>query len=100
MEPIDQSAQEFMFTVIENWKKSNQSQMRFCEEQGIAYHRFHYWYKKYNDQKRILSGASFSEVRIQGSGKARADIEVIYPDGRRIIFHQGVEATFLRHLLG
>jgi hypothetical protein len=37
--------QEGMFRLIDEWKQSGQSQKEFCQEQGVAYCVFHYWYK-------------------------------------------------------
>ena len=97
MEPTDQSAQERMFTLIEAWKESGLSQAAFCKERGVAYHRFHYWFKKYNDQNASAVQPTFSELTLPTSGGGC--LEVIYPDGRKVIFHQPVDVSFLRHLL-
>ena len=73
------------------------SQAAFCKERQIAYHRFHYWYKKYNDQNASPAQAGFSQLTLPAS--VGGSVEVVYPDGRKVIFHQPVEVSFLRHLL-
>jgi hypothetical protein len=102
MEPTNQHTQPLMFSLIETWKGSGQSQIAFCKEKEIAYHRFHYWLKKYNDQKATTAQGvtpSFSQVKVSGASPAWCSIEVVYPDGRKVIFGQPVEVSFLRHLL-
>jgi hypothetical protein len=98
METTDMTTQQLMFSLIEVWKGSGKSQKEFCEEKDLAYHKFHYWFKKYNEQHvQTSNGSSFVTVPMQpvSSGK----LEIVYTDGRRLIFHQPVEAGFLRALL-
>ena len=99
MESTDQTLQQLMFSLIEVWKKSGKTQKEFCQEKDIAYHKFHYWFKKYNGGQSQTSEPTFMQVEVNRNTSSRG-IEVIYPDGRRLIFHQGVEASFLRNLLG
>jgi len=99
MESVDKTTQQLMFSLIEVWKTSGKTQKEFCQENDLAYHRFHYWFKKYNNQHRQASDeAPFMSISMRpasGTGK----LEIVYPDGRRLIFHQPVEAGFLRALL-
>lgn len=99
MESTDQTLQQLMFSLIEIWKKSGKTQKEFCHEKDIAYHKFHYWFKKYNGEQSRNSEPTFMQVEVSESSSSRG-IELIYPDGRRLIFHQGVEVSFLRSLLG
>lgn len=98
METIDQTTEQLMFSLIEIWKGSGKSQIAFCKEKGIAYHKFHYWLKKYSGQ-HSLGAPQFSQLTV-ASKEACGSIEVIYPDGRKVVFHQPVGPLFLRHLLG
>lgn len=100
MEATDQTTHQQMFSLIESWKGSGQSQIMFCKEKEIAYHRFHYWLKKYNDLNGTTSVApSFSQVRVPSLDPRSGNIEVIYPDGRKVVFHHPIEVSFLRNLL-
>lgn len=95
----DQTTKQLMFSLIEIWKSSGKSQKAFCQEKDLAYHKFHYWFKKYNDQ----NGESADDspfVPLSMKPVASSNLEVVYPDGRRLIFHQPVDAGFLRVLLG
>lgn len=98
----DPNYRQQMFSLIEAWRSSGQPQQAFCTEQGITYHRFGYWHKRYREHKQSASAAvgspAFIPLSIAGPA-INAAAEIIYPDGRRLLFHQGVEATFLKALL-
>lgn len=88
-----------MFSLIEVWKGSGKSQIEFCREKELAYHKFHYWFKKYNQQSgEPKRGPAF--MRVVGADRVQSAMELIYPDGRKLVFHQEVDASFLRQLLG
>jgi len=99
MEPTHQTTQQLMVSLIEAWKESGQSQISFCKEKNIAYHRFHYYLKKYNERTQPSDGSLFSQVNVPPSNFGGGSIEVVYPDGRKVIFHQPIEVSFLRNLL-
>ncbi len=92
-----------MFQLIEQWKDSGQSQATYCKEAGIAYHRFHYWYKVYRDEKQSTTEASSAFVPLQL--KPAADVitapyaELILPNGKRLVLHHPIEAQSLQLLL-
>ena len=99
---MNQSTQQSMFLLITQWKDSGKSQKEFCDEHAVTYSKFHYWLQKYRHQQPIDS-ASSSFVRVQIAGEAlpcAVGLEVVYPDGRRLIFKHPVEALFLRNLMG
>ena len=95
----DMTTQQLMFSLIEVWKSSGKTQKEFCQEKDLAYHKFHYWFKKYKGQAQQASdGSPFMSISMRpalGAGK----LEIVYPDGRKVIFHQQVDAGFLRALL-
>jgi hypothetical protein len=102
---------EQMFLVIEGGKRSGQSQQAYCKEQGIRYHVFHYWYKLYRDEQQATTkpAATFIELQVQQEATIPAittsitttatNVELLLPDGKRLLFHSSVEACFLRSLL-
>jgi len=97
----DQTLQQLMFSLIEVWKSSGKTQQEFCKEKDIAYHKFHYWFKKYNNHDQaIKTQATFTRIKVkeQIAGSSGV-IELAYPDGRRLIFNQPVDVHFLRSLL-
>lgn len=89
-----------MFSLIEIWKESGKTQLEFCREKDIAYSKFHYWLKKYNGQGSSQDSPAFMAVTVKKQPLAHAGtLELVYPDGRRLIFHQDVDPSFVRALL-
>jgi len=103
-----------MFDLIEQWEKSGLSQKAFCLQHEVRYYVFHYWYKRYREVRNTSTDNASSFIRLQinpilpvgrqvanGSSLATAShTELIYPDGRRLLFHQSVDINFLKSLLG
>ena len=87
-----------MFAIIEAWRRSGLSKKIFCLEQQITYHRFHYWHQRYRRFNTPVGndGPAFIPLELPS---ATASFELIYPDGRRLLFHQGVDAAYLKALL-
>ena len=88
--------------MIENWKTSGQSQQLFCKENQIAYSNFHYWFKKYKAQHEASSKETFVPVQIKrtlASPSGSVVMELVLSDGRRLNFHQILDASYLRALL-
>lgn len=99
------SLQQLMFSLIEIWQSSGQSQKTFCQEKDLAYSKFHYWHKKYQDYRSpSTSEEPFVAVTVKKSRALETlpagAMELVFPDGRRLIFNQSVEAGFVKALLG
>jgi hypothetical protein len=93
--------QQLMFSLIEVWKKGEQSQQQFCKQKELDYHQFQYWLRRYKQAQGLISEQkpAFSRITFREAIKATT-LELVYPDGRKLIFHEPVEASFLRALLG
>jgi hypothetical protein len=86
-------------SLIEEWQASDLTQKEFCTQQSIAYSGFHYWSKKFREEKSLPPYSSgFIPVNVTPSA-SKALIELVMPDGRRVHFHEGVDVGFLRALL-
>jgi hypothetical protein len=94
----DNSIREQMFASIASWQSSELSQKQWCDQQGITYHIFHYWYRKYRDEHPESTGDN-SFVRLTVTPKVDAGCEVIFTDGTKIIFREVVPAQYLKSLL-
>lgn len=97
----DNEVQERMFELVEQWKRSNQSQASFCRERGLGFHTFYYWYKKY---KRLntpadLPVAPFVKLTVNSAAPAPAGIEVSLPNGISVLFHSPVNADYLKAVI-
>lgn len=96
----DQVKQQLMFSLIEVWKKGEQSQQEFCKEKDLDYNQFQYWLRRYKLANGIGSEPRPSFARMKVPASTASSMELVYPDGKRIIFHQPVDPSFLRSLLG
>lgn len=86
-----------MFAMIEQWQQSKLSQKAWCLQAGISYHIFHYWYKRYRNRDNTAGSSSFIELKVQPS--AVICIELLLPDGKRLLFHQPVSSDFLKAII-
>jgi len=94
----DNSIREKMFASIASWLSSDVSQKQWCQDQGITYHIFHYWYRKYRDEHLESTGDN-SFVRLTVTPEVGTSCEVICTDGTKIIFREAVPAQYLKSLL-
>lgn len=94
----DDSIREQMFASIASWQISELSQKEWCRQQGVTYHIFHYWYRKYRDEHPDSTGHN-SFVQLTVEPEADASCEVIFMDGTKIIFREAVAAQYLKSLL-
>ena len=100
--------QQKMFDLIEQWKISGLSQKAFCQQHQVRYGVFHYWYKQYReaDPQHPLDNTSthhascFIPLHLLSPLSTASHAELIYPDGRRLVFHQPVDAHFLKAVIG
>ncbi|MGI8583029.1 MAG: IS66 family insertion sequence element accessory protein TnpA [Chitinophagaceae bacterium] len=98
----DDNVREQMFSMITCWQQSGLSQKAYCQQNGIRYHVFHYWYKCFRDRQPPSRDEGFMPIKIQSSNTintASAHAELVLPDGKRLLFHQGVSSDFLKALI-
>lgn len=89
-----------MFKIIEQWKQSGLSQKVFCQQQLIDFHKFSYWYKCYRRQHGIAGNrkSGFVKLKIEKS-VAPTSVEIHFPDGVRLLFHEPVSLDYLKMLI-
>ena len=97
----DKQTQQEMFSMIDLWKQSGLSQKAYCEQNNIRYYVFHYWYKRYRDQQGAVEDSTFVPLNVKPSTfpVSNSAIEILLPDGKRILFHQPVSADYLKALI-
>jgi hypothetical protein len=97
----DKQTQEDMFMVIDFWKQSGLSQKAYCEQNNIRYHVFHYWYKRFRDQGGSIEDGTFVPLNVKPStfSVSNSAVEIVLPDGKRILFHQPVGPDYLKALI-
>ena len=88
-----------MFSHIEQWKNSNQSQKSYCIDHNLQYHVFHYYFKRYREAHAGREHEhSFVKLQLDEPIPA-AHAELILPDGKRLVFHKPVGSDFLKSLI-
>jgi hypothetical protein len=91
---------EQMFAHIEQWKKSDLSQKKYCSQHNIRYHVFHYWFKRFREALPVIDKmSSFVKLQVEQPATA-ANAELIFPDGKRLVFHEPVSSSFIKALIG
>lgn len=91
---------EQMFKLIEQWQQSALTQNVFCQQQSIRYHVFHYWYKRYREQHAGLQSNVASFVKLQIAKPATpVSVEIYFPGGVRLLFHEPVNSNYLKALI-
>ena len=91
---------EQMFQMIEQWQQSGLTQKTFCQQQSVRYYVFHYWYKRYREQQADPQNSNSSFVKLQiAKPVSPGSIEIYYPGGVRIIFHEPVSSGYLKALV-
>ena len=98
MDDRRRTIQARMFRLIEQWKESGLPKKEFCVKQQVANATFHYWFKKYKNQAAVMSPA-FIPIRVKESSPTQAFAELVLGDGKKIIFYNSVDASFLKALL-
>jgi len=86
--------------MINAWQQSGLSQKQYCLQNNIAYHIFHYWYKRYRDKQagRGSGSAGFIPLTVNGAS-ATGYVELQLPDGKKILFHGPVSVDYLKAMI-
>ncbi len=96
---LQPQVREHMFSLIEQWQQSGLTQKTFCEQHAIRYYVFHYWFKRYRMQQAGEDNAgSFVKLQVVKPSSGGA-VEINYPGGIRIIFHDQVSSNYLKSLV-
>jgi hypothetical protein len=82
--------------MLDEWKASGESIASYCKERNIAYHSFFYWQKKLSSPSSVQK-KKFIKLTPPSSSPVLST-EIIYPNGKRIVFHSSVEVSILKQL--
>ena len=101
---------EEMFLAIEIWQESKVSQSKFCNREGISFHTFKYWYKKYkieidrSNNFRDKNIKPFIPIEISSEPNQPTtypgQIEVAFPNGIQLSCPVDMNIQNLKILLG
>lgn len=97
---LDPQVRGQMFRMIEQWQQSDLSKKAYCQQQSIKHHTFYYWYKRYRLEQpgTIGNNSSFVKLHITKPVTASA-IEIHFPGGIRLLFHEPVSSNYLKALI-
>ena len=89
-----------MFQLIEQWKQSGLSKNAFCQQQSLKSHTFYYWYKCYRRQHETIDNNSehFVKLKIE-KPVITSSVEIHFPGGIRVLFHEPVSSNYLKTLI-
>ena len=89
-----------MFDMIEQWQQSGLTKKAYCQQQSIKHHTFYYWYKCYLQQHPDMDnkGSSFVKLQIEKC-TATPSVEIYFPGGIRLLFHDPVSSNYLKALI-
>ena len=94
------SMQQLMFSKIGEWQQSGLTQKAWCQAHQIKYHIFHYWYKRYRSDASPATQKQFIALQIQPATIATSVcMELLFADGKRLLFHQLVSSDYLKALI-
>ncbi len=85
-----------MTAAINEWQQSGMSVLEYCQLHQINRAMFYYWRKKILEPNETLKPSGFQIIDIPIAVGA---VEYIHPGGHKILFHQPVDALFLKNLL-
>ena len=89
-----------MFDMIEQWQQSGLTKKAYCNQQSIKHHTFYYWYKRYRQQHADTDNKSSSFVKLQiEKSQATPSVEIHFPGGIRLLFHDAVSSNYLKTLI-
>lgn len=66
------------------------------QESGYILQCFHYWYKCYRDQEKP---STFVELKAAEPVQTKATIEICFPNGIRVLFHEPVSFELLKSIV-
>lgn len=95
------SAEE-MFPLIREWERSGLSKKEYYTRYEIEPHVFYYWLRRYREEGEPAptAGRGFVSIEVEeGLQGEEALVEIIYPDGTRLVFKERVSTAFLQEVL-
>lgn len=76
--------EEQMFKMVSDWFSSKQIKQEFLKDKAITVHKFNYWIRRYQDQRRQPKDFDgFKEIEIPDAIKSETSrkIEITTPSG-------------------
>lgn len=94
-----------MYALVRKWESSGQSQLKFLEPTGISKSAFGYWRKKFLEEHGPRKPASgrLIPINVHSDNKLSMSdsqsLEIIYPNGVRLLCPVGMNLTSIKELI-
>lgn len=92
-----------MYSLIHQWENSGVSQVHFLSKHHIPKSTFGYWRKKYLAEGNQKQKKAFIPVKldatIQEKASATGTLEVVYPNGVRLVCSERMDLSRLKPLI-
>jgi hypothetical protein len=94
---------EQMRQLYDQWRSEGISKQAFCNQNGLGYHKFNYWVKKFRDvsAERPVAQKGFSRIAIH-SQLAQPQRQVlatfVFASGARLELFAALDAAFIKEL--
>src|SRR5271166_6529095 len=83
---------------IKQWLESGQSKKEFCQSNNLNYYTFVGWTYAKRKKEKKPAPSGFIPVKVRES-TVFPFAEVHYANGSRIVFHEAIEARYLRDMM-
>lgn len=84
-----------MFPLVKQYQSSGLNKTSFCDRHGLNLAVFHYWYRKYEEQK---DEQAMSFIELEGVSGPSAVMELNYR-GVQVLFYEYPPEAYLQNLL-
>lgn len=94
-----------MYALIRQWESSGQTKSQFIQQRDISKSTFWYWRKKYLNDPQASKPASGRLIPIKVSSDKKPpnsesqSLEIIYPNGVRLLCPVGMDLTSIKELI-
>ena len=94
-----------MRELYDQWQTQGISKQAFCNQNGMGYHKFNYWVKKFRGKHATTMSATrgFSQISVPQPELLGQDQQTLaaitFPSGVRIELFGSLDASFIRKLV-
>lgn len=95
-----------MRELYDQWQTQGISKQAFCNQNGMGYHKFNYWIKKFRHKNvtPVVPTRGFSQIPVQQSDvvidqNQQALAAITFPSGARIELFGSLDASFIKKLI-
>lgn len=94
-----------MRELYDQWQTQGISKQAFCNQNGIGYHKFNYWVKKFRHKNvaTMSPPRGFSQISVPQPELITQDQQALaaitFPSGARIELFDSLDASFIRKLI-